>query len=144
MGLKNINSSQRGFTIVELLIVVVVIAILAAITIVSYTGITQQANDSAAKAAASTLSKKAELYYADQSDYPTWAELSAGTATGEAWYVPSATFSTAPSGTNLSAAPADPDVLDYCQDANGAVIGYWDFTNGSRAFLSLGDGDCTD
>jgi len=38
---------QTGFTIVELLIVVVVIAILAAITIVSYNGITNRANDTA-------------------------------------------------------------------------------------------------
>ena len=37
---------QTGFTIVELLIVIVVIAILAAITIVSYNGITQRAIDS--------------------------------------------------------------------------------------------------
>ena len=37
---------QKGFTIVELLIVVVVIAILAAITVVSYTGIAQRANNS--------------------------------------------------------------------------------------------------
>jgi len=34
---------HRGFTIVELLIVIVIIAILAAITIVSYNGITQRA-----------------------------------------------------------------------------------------------------
>lgn len=34
------DSSNKGFTIVELLIVVVVIAILAAITIVAYNGIT--------------------------------------------------------------------------------------------------------
>ena len=40
----------KGFTIVELLIVVVVIAILAAITIVSYNGIQARANDSAVKA----------------------------------------------------------------------------------------------
>lgn len=38
---------QTGFTIVELLIVVVIIAILATITIVSYNGIQNGANDSA-------------------------------------------------------------------------------------------------
>ncbi len=36
---------QQGFTIVELLIVIVVIAILAAISIVSYNGITTRANE---------------------------------------------------------------------------------------------------
>jgi prepilin-type N-terminal cleavage/methylation domain-containing protein len=67
----NINTvRQSGFTIVELLIVVVVIAILAAITIVSYNGITQQANASAAKSTAATFQKKAELYYSDKGHYP--------------------------------------------------------------------------
>lgn len=40
----------RGFTIVELLIVIVVIGILAAIVIVAYQGVTNRANDSAIKA----------------------------------------------------------------------------------------------
>ena len=45
--IKRQKELRRGFTIVELLIVVVVIAILAAITIVSYNGIQQQARRSA-------------------------------------------------------------------------------------------------
>ena len=73
MSLTNIKSkiqSERGFTIVELLIVVVVIAILAAITIVSYNGITRSANDSAAKQQASTVAKKIESYQAKEGRYP--------------------------------------------------------------------------
>jgi prepilin-type N-terminal cleavage/methylation domain-containing protein len=68
MSLKNIKSNtqaQRGFTIVELLIVVVVIAILAAITIVSYNGITNRANASAAQSTATVFQKKAELFASD-------------------------------------------------------------------------------
>ncbi|MCB8045019.1 prepilin-type N-terminal cleavage/methylation domain-containing protein [Microbacterium oxydans] len=38
-----VKDAQRGFTIVELMIVVVVIAILAAITIVAYNGIQKRA-----------------------------------------------------------------------------------------------------
>lgn len=37
------DNSNTGFTIVELLVVIVVIGILAAITIVAYTGISKQA-----------------------------------------------------------------------------------------------------
>ena len=49
---------QTGFTIVELLIVVVVIAILASITIVSYNGISTRAKESAAQSAISQVLKK--------------------------------------------------------------------------------------
>jgi len=49
---------QKGFTIVELLIVVVVIAILAAITIVSYNGITERARLSNAKSFAAQLLRR--------------------------------------------------------------------------------------
>jgi prepilin-type N-terminal cleavage/methylation domain-containing protein len=67
MSLNNIKAkqAQRGFTIVELLIVIVVIGILAAITLVSYNGITTRANAASAKAASATFQKKAELYQAD-------------------------------------------------------------------------------
>lgn len=49
---------RRGFTIVELLIVVVVIAILAAITLVAYNGITANARESALKSDLKTASTK--------------------------------------------------------------------------------------
>jgi len=50
-------AKQTGFTIVELLIVVVVIAILAAITIVAYGGITAQAEKSKRDTDMSTIYK---------------------------------------------------------------------------------------
>lgn len=63
---------RRGFTIVELLIVVVVIAILAAVTIVAYNGIQNRAKTSAAQSTASQSGKKLATYYITHSDtYPT-------------------------------------------------------------------------
>ncbi len=62
------SSLRRGFTIVELLIVVVVIAILAAITIVAFNGIQNRAKSSAAQTSSSSASKKVFSYATINSD----------------------------------------------------------------------------
>ncbi len=64
------HKTTSGFTIVELLIVIVVIAILAAITIVAYNGIQNRTNDAAIQADLANYSKKAELFNVDNSRYP--------------------------------------------------------------------------
>lgn len=56
---------QPGFTIVELLIVIVVIGVLAAITVVAYNGIQNRSRASAASSALSQASKKIKLYLVD-------------------------------------------------------------------------------
>ena len=69
------RKDTKGFTIVELLIVIVVIAILAAISIVAYTGIQNRSKTSAAQTVASQLSKKAIAWSTITSAYPTYAQL---------------------------------------------------------------------
>jgi type II secretion system protein G len=61
---------QKGFTIVELLIVVVVIGILAAIVVVAYNGVTSSAHDSTVKNDLATIGKKLELYKVENGAYP--------------------------------------------------------------------------
>ena len=69
--MTNTVSRRRGFTIVELLIVIVVIGILAAITIVAFNGVQNKAKASAAQSAVSQASKKIIAYAAENFDqYP--------------------------------------------------------------------------
>lgn len=62
--------AEQGFTIVELLIVIVIIGILAAIVIVAYTGVTQQAKDSKYKSNADAIRQVAETINATEGGYP--------------------------------------------------------------------------
>ena len=61
---------KHGFTIVELLIVIVVIAILAAITIVAFNGIQDRARYSAMQSDFEKLHKALEMYKVDHGAYP--------------------------------------------------------------------------
>lgn len=61
---------SRGFTLVELLIVIVVIAILAAISVVAYNGIQERGRDAQRISDIQSIVKGLELYKIQNGDYP--------------------------------------------------------------------------
>jgi type II secretion system protein G len=61
---------QRGFTIMELLIVIVVIGILAAIAVPAYNSFTAKAQSTACKANLRTIQTVIGIYYAEHGSYP--------------------------------------------------------------------------
>lgn len=164
MSLSNTKSKLRtesGFTIVELLIVVVVIAILAAITIVSYNGITARANDSATKATVGSYQKKAEVYAADgpTGKYPV-ASTDLTSDASKPYYISGITTTyvttdasrtvTATNGTNTlnirkcaGGSPAGQSVITSA-NITGLQITYWDYnTNAIVATPTVvGTGTC--
>jgi len=62
---------RRGFTIVELLIVIVVIGLLAAIAIVAYSGIRDRAQRAALQSDLASAAKKMQLARAEDGSYPS-------------------------------------------------------------------------
>ncbi|MCD8561495.1 prepilin-type N-terminal cleavage/methylation domain-containing protein [Candidatus Saccharibacteria bacterium] len=80
--MHSVWAKQKAFTIVELLIVIVVIAILAAITIVAYTGIQDRAKASAAQAAAKQAFTKIQGYAIENAENYPASPSAAGLATG--------------------------------------------------------------
>lgn len=139
---KRVDHLQRygqrtpGFTIVELLIVVVVIAILAAITIVAYNGIQQRAKSSALQSAVSQLAKRIEASKVDSASDTYPASLSAINVQAPA----NTSYSVAPSGKAFCISGADGQLSFYataqqlqpaagdCVTANG-LVGWWRFNN---------------
>ncbi len=65
---------RRGFTLVELLIVVAIIGILATIIIISYTNAQARARDNKRKSDIQALSSAIEMYYTDKKIYPWYYE----------------------------------------------------------------------
>ncbi len=73
------GAKSRGFTIVELLIVIVVIGILATLVIVTFSGIQQKGRDSQRRTDINAVASHVSAYYADKGYYPTMADLNSST-----------------------------------------------------------------
>lgn len=76
----SLKKRQDGFTIVELLIVIVVIGILAAIVITTYSGIQSKGRNTKRTTDVTSIQNKIEAYNADNRGYyPTRADLNNAT-----------------------------------------------------------------
>jgi prepilin-type N-terminal cleavage/methylation domain-containing protein len=72
ISLKKRNS---GFTIVELLIVIVVIGILALLVITTYSGIQAKARNSKRSSDVATIQTQLEAYFQNSGHYPSLADM---------------------------------------------------------------------
>lgn len=79
ISLKDIKKRDQGFTIVELLIVIVVIGILAALVVTTYAGIQAKARDSKRQTDVQALQTQVEAFYAANNYYPSNADLTSST-----------------------------------------------------------------
>lgn len=77
------SQKQSGFTIVELLIVIVVIGILAAISIAAYSGIQARVRDAQRKSDFANIAKAFGLYTIDKNSF---ISVGGGASDGTGWY----------------------------------------------------------
>jgi len=143
MILNNVKTLKKdnGFTIVELLVVIAVIGILAAITLVSYAGITARANASSAQAAGNAVIVKALNYGVDSTNgqFPATLAALTGAASTTSYYLSGVTYGA------LAAAPGTPSVIQFqacghkslvaapvsyaeISTYTGSKVGYWDYS----------------
>ena len=72
------HASERGFTLVELMVVVAIIALLAAIIIPNYVHSRAQASLAESEANIKQIATALELYYADNQAYPASGSVGPG------------------------------------------------------------------
>lgn len=107
------RKTKSGFTIVELLIVIVVIAILAAIVIVAYNGVARQARIAVNSAHLGELVKGVELYNVENGVHPAYAQqLSVGKQGDEYLFV----------GDNYCVSTTDEDGTVYSRTHTDATV----------------------
>src|SRR5688500_12138391 len=75
------RNSEGGFTLVELLVVIVILGILAAVAVFAVGGITDKGKKSACKADVKAVEIASEAYYAQNGSYATGIGTKGGAAT---------------------------------------------------------------
>jgi prepilin-type N-terminal cleavage/methylation domain-containing protein len=78
----SLKSKQKGFTIVELLIVIVVIGILVALVVTTFSGIQRRARDTERQTDIKAVHSQLEAYYAQEGHYPVLADITAANLPG--------------------------------------------------------------
>jgi prepilin-type N-terminal cleavage/methylation domain-containing protein len=137
---SKIKKNSKGFTIVELLIVIVVIAILAALVLNSFRGVQERARDTKRRTDVNAQASQLEVYYTDNGGYPlftgqintdSWISSNLKGADLNAWRAPNQTTnsmvnSSSPTKDQYGYTPLQDDGTTACTTAPCAKYKlYW-------------------
>ncbi len=80
------SSKEKGFTLIELMIVVAVVALLLVITLPAYNGYTERARRGDAKSSLLSAQLKQEKWRANHTTYGALSDIWTGTSSNEGFY----------------------------------------------------------
>jgi prepilin-type N-terminal cleavage/methylation domain-containing protein len=126
LGVKKLrNKKQKGFTLIELLVVIAIIGLLASVVLLALNSARAKSRDAKRLADLRQVASALELYFNDNSSYPTAA---AGAFTGTTWGQPSVV----PGFIGLiPTAPTPADGTCGSTATNGSNTYYWYANNAS-------------
>lgn len=119
------KANQKGFTIIELLIVIVVIGILAALVLNAFGNIQERARDTERRTDINSIHTQLELYYADNTSYPSAITVATlPDLNPEALTAPTGTynFTATPAGCTTAAGTCTSYTLNAVLEADGTTF----------------------
>lgn len=123
---------QKGFTLVEILVVVAIVAILAAIAYPSYTDSVMKARRADAKTTLLELAQRIERFYSENHNYTDVADSVGGTPqqSPDGWYT--ITINSDANTYDLTATPQDSQAADTgCESFTYNNLGQEGVTGGA-------------
>lgn len=116
-------NKRAGFTIVELLVVIIAIGIVASISLVAFNGVQAKANDTAVQSDIGNLVTKIKLYEAEHNTFPP-----SGYRTGDSTAFPAISFKPTKNAYRTTV-----DNLFYCEGSKPSIGRTWAVAGQSKS-----------
>lgn len=112
------NSTTKGFSLIELLIVIAIVGVVSALLMANFVGIRQKARDSDRKSNVRQIQSGLELHFADQSFYPTQGNAYGSNAWLNNTACPTSSSLFAGGATYMQLIPCDPGGIGAWNSGN--------------------------
>ncbi len=130
--MENKQNHKKGFTLIELLVVVAIMGMLAALAVVSLNNARARARDARRISDIKQIQTALELYFLDNSDYPSGEDIHIGSPTADTLSQNNGFSENAAGDVYMSVVPLNPAPYDDggCDDTSAYIYSY-DTGNGA-------------